>query len=963
MLRFPSRFVLLFVLISLSAANSWAGERPLRDGWPHENSNLKPAPEISWGQLDNGLRYMLHPSSGVPGQANIRLVVFAGSLDENEQQLGIAHFIEHMAFNGTRNFGPGELSDYFQSIGMDYGNHVNAFTSPEYTVYIMELPDSRGPQLDTGIKILRDFADGIDFDPLEINRERGVILSEMRGRTGMEMRSQTSAQRLVFAGHMLPDRSPGGTEDSVRTMPPSEFERFYKKYYRPDNMVVLAAGDFDLEAMREKIRTQFSSMVQPAQPLEPRDAGEIQPPRGFRTGVYQITNLGTTQIQFASVDVPRRPEQDSLDRRRTVFERNLAMSLFGERIGTTLNIPAQGQGSYDLMFGANITRVGLQTRGQLWKEGLSALDQLIRFTIRNGFDAREFEWFQRRQLFEIRKLLDQLDNAPPSYIAEQMQQSLFNDEVFIGVGPTLELQESLIESISVRRLNRAFKDIWELDDIIIHISGDVRMEDGKREILREIRASRDARGFFLIPQSRERVVYETQNFGRPGKVISDQRLESFSADLMIFDNNVRFNFIQSDEEPGLVSAIVRAGGGIFDLPTDVPGLREFGLQTLLDSGLRRYSPQELNSIVASTMLSFGVNLNDHDAFTFEGSFGKEDLPTFLGITTEFLSDPMFSSLINRQAKMTSMMAGGGDGFGLAGGMSKVRNMLFDGDNRFTVADFKDKMRVGIFDVQSWIEPAFKEGYLEISLIGDLSKDQAIREVARTLGALPQRRADKLNPVNTQPVNVKIHPGIHRVEFVGELHLAIVNGVWPIQAPQTFEDQVVLQILTQIIKLRINNLLREELGLAYSPNADFRNRPEYASFSMIDAVIDCSPQDIDQISQAVYEMSLDLAQNGVTPKEFDLAIRHWNSAYQEGLDTPGFLLNNVLKRAQEKPQTVEDALALRSGAFSDVTMDQVNAWASQVFSNRNMRVFSVVPKPFVGIFQESENASGGNIIGR
>ncbi len=936
---------------------------PRGGGWPHDRSDLKPDPSVTWGTLDNGLRYALKPHAGAPGQISMRLLALTGSIDERPNELGVAHFIEHMAFNGTKNFEPGELSQYFQSLGMDYGFDVNAFTSADHTVYIIELPENTEQEMRTGMQILRDFSDGISFDPEEIDRERGVIMSEMRGRVGLEMRSDISAQQLVFRGHKFPERIPIGTEERILNMQRPDFVGFYERNYRSDNLILIMAGDFEAADMEAKIQKYFGDMIKPATPLPERDLGKVTVPRGFRAGLYQISNIGSASIQVFSVEPIRRPRPDSLEQREDRFEKNLSMMLFGERINSMLQIPAQGMGSYDSIYDTNITMAGLQTQGQLWKEGITAIDQLIRFTQKEGFDKKEFSWFQKRQLFELNKLRDQIPTSPPSAIAEGIQQALMSDMVYLGMEQNLDLQIDNISNISVRGLNRAFKEIWNLDHLIYHVSGDVRIPNGTKDILAEVRSSRDSRGFFMIPVSQKAVEYSHRDWGNPGQVVEEREVPEFGASLMRFENNVRLNHIYSNREPGLVYATVRVGGGIFDLPSSPPGLREFGLQTLLNSGVARFPPEELGAIVTSNLLSFSLNLEDHDAFTFNSIFGREEMDTFLGITTEFLMEPRFSSFVNRQAKMSRMMSMSGSGVGISGGMARAMNMVFKDDPRFTYSDPKEVMRVGVFDVQGWIEPAFQDGYFEVSIIGDISKEETIERVARTFGALGTRRLDKRNPGPSRPVQVMVNPGIYRVEFIGEPHLALVNGTWPIQENLEFRDMAAIYLLTSILENRINQLMREDLGLAYSPSADYDRLAEYPSFGMIQASIDCAPADIQKISRAVFNLSKEMAENGVENWEYELAIKNMEGHFRNAWDSNSFLMDIVLKRAQENPNYLQHAKEFRAGLFTEIPKSEIDAWARQILGANNTRVFSIRPKPFVGLFQENEQGSGsGSIIG-
>lgn len=938
-----------------------AEDRPT--SWAHQRHPLQPDPAVTWGSLDNGFRYALLPHAGQPGAISLRLIVFAGSLDEKDNELGIAHFLEHMAFNGTLRYPPGKLEDFFRELGMDAGYDINATTTFEHTVYTLELPSNHATLVTQGLEVLRDFADGMLLDPAEIERERGVILSEMRGRGGLEMRRQVSAHELFFPGHLFPRRNPIGTEASIASLQPAQFQDFYRRLYRPDNMVLVAVGDFTADAFASSLAGTFSSMVLPPAPLPPRVTGRLALSKGLRAGFYRISDIGSAALQFVSLQ-PEKNYSDNLATRTEQFERNLALYLFTERAGRLLQVPVRASGTVDRFAGHQLTQLQVETASETWKEALTGMDQLIRFTLQKGFTDREFYWFRKRKLLELAKLRDQLPTLPPSLYADAIQDSILEDRVFLPMDQRLALEQERVRGITSKALTQAFQRSWNLDTLAVHLSGDVQLEKGTPEILSQLAESRKSKGFFLLSEAARDIEFTPIDYGPPGTVVARREVPEFCAHLLRFQNNLRLNFIPSDREPGLVQVLVRVGDGLFDLPPKVPGLREIGLPTLMLSGAGRFPPEEISALAATHFLSFDLHLNDHDAFTFSATLGREELPAFFGLVSEFLTKPQFFGAVNQQLRFRGMMATSGVQFGLGGGFARVQNLLFGSDNRFTHSSPAELLRVGTFDVQTWMEPAFTRGYLEVSVVGDISLEQLTRDAAASLGALPSRQADKNPPASSaRPVAIALPPGIHRVEFVGEPHLAMVAGFWPVLEPQSLPDQIALHLLSEILGHHLKERLREELGLAYSPTAEYDNRSEYPAYSMIQAMIDCSPEDTATIAQAVQDISSRLGQTGVTAIEFTRALRHLRQQVDKSWTSNPFLLDQVLKRAQEPASPLTDALALRDGsAFNAVTIERANAWARRILGPAQARIFPVVPKPFVGLFQESANPAAGKVIG-
>ncbi|MGA1496046.1 MAG: M16 family metallopeptidase, partial [Rhodothermales bacterium] len=214
-------------------------------------------PAITTGTLDNGLSYIIRANDTPDNRAELRLVLNAGSILEDDDQLGLAHFVEHMAFNGTASFEEQALVEYLESIGMRFGADINAYTSFDETVYMLEVPTDDAQTLDTGLRILREWAGGIAFDPEEIDKERGVVIEEWRLRQGGANRIVTRQYPVLLNGSRYPERLPIGTEENLRTFDHESLLRYYTDWYRPDLMTVIAVGDFDAQAIESRVQELF----------------------------------------------------------------------------------------------------------------------------------------------------------------------------------------------------------------------------------------------------------------------------------------------------------------------------------------------------------------------------------------------------------------------------------------------------------------------------------------------------------------------------------------------------------------------------------------------------------------------------------------------------------------------------------------------------------------------------------
>jgi zinc protease len=324
-------FLLLVVMVlgtlDLSAARAPEASGPRSGRWAHETpKSVAPDPDVVWGRLDNGFRYALLPHRGVPGRVALQLVVLAGSLDERPDELGIAHYIEHLAFGGSKHFKADDMVALFQRLGVEYGSDVNATTTFDHTAYRLDFRENDAALLREGLRLFRDFGDGVNFDPAIIERERRVVLAELRNRNTVSDKQQLASMPVVFRGLQFPQRSPGGSDALIGKFTREQFLDFYRRNYRPDRMVLVGAGDFDATAMTTLVREIFGDMVRPADPVPAREEGRLDA-RSLRAGVFRVNGIGSAQTEAASVVPP--PSRPVPDTRETQVERQRRQFVMG----------------------------------------------------------------------------------------------------------------------------------------------------------------------------------------------------------------------------------------------------------------------------------------------------------------------------------------------------------------------------------------------------------------------------------------------------------------------------------------------------------------------------------------------------------------------------------------------------------------------------------------------------------
>src|SRR5215472_6896361 len=264
-MRIQTRFsraatILLLVLLALAsrqglrAQQSDSGARPPTFAG---NTVLPLDPAVRTGTLSNGLKFYIRKNARPEKRVSLRLAVKAGSLEESDDQLGLAHLIEHMAFNGSEHFKSGEVFSYFERVGARLGPHVNASTSFDETIYMLELPTDQGEVVAKGLTALADFAGGLTFDPTEVDKERGVVIEEWRGGLGAGSRIRDKQLPVLFHDSRYAERLPIGKPEILRNAPPERLRNFYDTWYRPERIAVAAVGDVDVQQVETTIKAMF----------------------------------------------------------------------------------------------------------------------------------------------------------------------------------------------------------------------------------------------------------------------------------------------------------------------------------------------------------------------------------------------------------------------------------------------------------------------------------------------------------------------------------------------------------------------------------------------------------------------------------------------------------------------------------------------------------------------------------
>ena len=650
----PLRFVssLLLFVAALIAPRLLSGAPPV---FAQEKSDLAPDSAAVWGRLPNGLRYVVMPGREPKNRASLRLVVGAGSLHETDDQRGLAHFLEHLAFNGSAHYPPGTLVEYLQRLGMSFGADTNAYTTFDATVYLLELPDTKAATLAEGFQVFADYAGGLLLAPREIDRERGVILSEKRTRDSVEYRSYVAEGEFLLGQSLFPKRQPIGETAVIERAPRAQFANYYDAWYRPENLAVVAVGDFDPAAVAGQIKTAFAPLAARAPARPQPDLGRIATAPGLQVKFHSEPEASRVIVSVQTV-TPHAGEPDTAAVRLKQLPRSLALAMLDRR----LSILAKKEGapfttghtdvneSYKFYRNASIE---LTTKPENWGGALAAAEQELRRALEHGFQPVEL----REAVDNYRNDLEQAAKTASTRRSEELAGDLVNclvhDEVFTHPQTNLELLRPALGRITADDCAQALREAWKADQRYVFVTGnlDLSKETGGAE--KTIASVYDASRAVAVapPEKAAEEAFAYSDFGPSGVVTHREHVADLDVDLVEFANGVCLDLKKTDFEADTIHLSIRIGAGRLIEPAAQPGLAFVSNLTFVTGGLGRHSIDDLQRLFAGKTVGLNFGVRD-DALNLGGKTNREDLLAQLQLLTAFIVDAGYRPEAMRQAQ-------------------------------------------------------------------------------------------------------------------------------------------------------------------------------------------------------------------------------------------------------------------------------------------------------------------------
>jgi zinc protease len=906
---------LRFLMLALAAALALAGPAAIAqpaapvaaEPWPQQASDVRPDPDVRFGTLPNGMRYALRRNATPPGQTSLRLRIDAGSLHEQDDQRGLAHFIEHMAFNGTTHVPEGEFVRRLERHGLRFGPDTNASTDFRQTVYKLDLPRSDAETVDTALYLLREVAGEISFAPSAIDAERGIIQSEERTRATPQYRIALDQLGYIMRGQRLPTRWPIGAPEVIANAQRERFAAYYDAYYRPERATLIAVGDFDLDAMEAKVRAQFGSWRGRGAAGRDPDLGAVAPRRA--EAHLFVEPGGPAQVSLIWVR-PADLRPDSQARRAARLIDAIALQVLNhrlERIGATQSPPpfVVGQAARaEIAESAEPVLLTAITQAGEWRRGLNVIETEQRRLAEHGITAAELA----REIGELRTALTQnLAGAATRQsvgLSENLTGAVDRDDVFTAPAENLRLFEAAVAGLTPERVSEAARALFA-GEPILHMTSPAAVEGGDAALLAAWRDSRAAP--VAMAEAQQAAAWPYARFGTAGAVAERRELgPEIGATAIRFANGVRLTVKRTDFADNQILVGVRVGNGRLDLPADRPS-PEWALPLAFTAGgLARISAEDMREALSSRTYGAGFAVAD-DAFELGGTTRPEDLAVQMQVLAAFVSDPgwrptgwerlrALSGTIHDQLASTP-----GGVFGRDAGI-----LLHGGDRRWATPTREQMAAASVVEARAVLDRPLAGAPIEVVMVGDVDVDEAIRQTAATFGALPPRAA-----AAAPAARIRFPAGTAepiRLTHRGRADQGLAYIAWPTAG--FFDDTRqarTLTLLSSVFQLRLLQKVREEQGTTYSPQASHSASETFAGYGIFAGTIEARPEALAGFLRDAEAIAADLRDRPISADELERARRPLVEGIQRQRNGNGWWLNN-LERIQSDPRVAAAILS-------------------------------------------------------
>lgn len=913
---------------------------------PARAQPLPTDPRPVTGRLDSGLAYIIQRHNNPPGRAAVWLHISTGSLNETDSQRGLAHFLEHMAFNGSEHFPPGSVIPFFQSLGLTFGQHQNASTGFDRTIYQLELPDAKPETLDKSLQFLSDVAFRLTLPAEEIERERQVILEERRSRLGSQQRLQEHFLEHVAPGSLLGKRLPIGTEDVISKAPREELLNYYKTWYTPSNMTLMIVADADPAAIVEQVKTHFGTP--PAAPRPEDQPVGVRPYDKTRAIIATDAELTSGQVGLVWIGPPEPPATTVPLLRRDLVD-SMAAWMFNRRLEQKV---AEGKvafqdasaGATDLFHAGLIATIAASGEPSKWQAMLTDLATELQRARLNGFTDQELGDARKALLAAAERGVETEPTRSSRAILSGWAGAVTAEEPITSAGQDLELAREILPTITAAEVGARFNQLFDTArpvafNLTLPSSGPVPSE---ADLIAAGRAALEVRPQAEAAAARPSSLMPTPP--APGKVVEESEHAASGVWSAWLENGVRIHHRFMDyKKDQVIFEISLAGGEIQETASDR------GITQAAVLAWARPATSTLNSTAIRDLMTgrkVGVTPRpgmDQTTLTVSGS--PEDIETGLQLAHLLLTDPVIEQASFEQWQVQQRIRTGVRKQTVEGVFSEllVSTLYPPGEARVRPLEIEQIDALTRDAAQARLAKLIATSPIEVAIVGDMPRERAA-ELARTyLGSLPAReRISRQTLAELRAMERPEGPLSAEKSLKTKTDKAMVLAGFFGTDASNLRDTRLLSMASRVLTSRAITTIREEKQLAYSPSVNSSPALEFPGHGVFLTASYTAPDKTSALVGAIRAMYDDFAKSGPTPEELDTAKRQTANTMDEYRREPSYWVN-AMSALSYRTTTLDDVMAAPE-QYQSFTADEIREAFCRYYTPEATFSITVIPTP-------------------
>ena len=872
------------------------------------NDPIKADPNVTVGKLENGLTYYIRKNSYPKDRVEFRLAVNAGSNQETDEQQGLAHFTEHMAFNGIEGFPSNSVVDHLRSKGVVFGADLNAYTSFDETVYMIPMPTDDPGNIDLGLKILRGWAAGLLYDNKEIDEERGVIIEEYRLGLGASDRMRKEYWPILMKDSRYADRLPIGKLDILQTFDYQVIKDFYKDWYRPDLQAVIVVGDIDVKVVEEKIKTMFGNIPAKQNPKKKEIYG-IAPNQEPLVAVCTDPEATGSQVMLI------RKHQHKAMKTIGDFRQQLCIDLYNamydarfEEMTQDPKCPfiAASAGYGDFIGNTDMYGSNAMAKENRINDAVTVLMQEDYRVLKHGFLQTELDRAKEELLERYDKAAKEVDKTESARFASQYINNFLRQDPIPGAKRENNFAKKLMEDITLDEINALAKG-WVTDDNMVAIITAPEKEDvkvpSKDEILSILNDKSLANVEPYVDTYKDQEILEKENL-KPGKITNVEKIEAVGAEKWTLSNGITVYVKKTDykNDEILFSASSKGGKSLYPV-RDLASV-DFAADIIDRGGI---AGLDYNSLMKK-MKGKNVGVSPTIGLLtegFSGSSSPKDLEFFFQYLNAFFTNPRVDEnafqLVMDETKEQVKMITAQPMYKYIGKFIEaaynndpyMKQMFSYDDEYFAQVDFDRAVRI-------YKERFANPADFNFFFVGNYDEKEMKEFVELYLGSMKTEPSKKenydLSVLKPRPDKASTQTVYAGTEQQGWMGMYITNPIdW------NYRNSIIADMIGEALDIQFVKIVREKMGDVYSPMVQMSasKLPQPEMTLMI--LLGCDPAKTDKLADASLKILNDFKVKGPDKKTMELIKKQMLSTRAKNIQTNRFWLSYISgKITQNEP---------------------------------------------------------------